>query len=181
MRYGVWKSLIVAMLLAICTVSTVAHAAAPWADPQGRFSFTLPDGYKQGPTLPVPEGATGFQFVTTTPPGINFNIVSVDDPTNPQAGLTSLAVATTGELQQLFPDVTFGSEGILTIQVGGQEARQYTYYATVPNQNIRIRGVVVVALRGNTAYTLVFTARDENAQILTDTFGAIISSFKWNG
>ncbi len=180
MTVGVWKRSFLMVALSLCLMSTVAQAATtPYSDPAGRFALVIPDGYQQGVPLAVPDGATGVQFVSAVGPGINFNVVTADDPMNSQAGLDQLSLAATAEVQQLLTDVQFGQDGLVLINFGGQNARQFTYVGTAPNSGVRVRGTIVVALRGNTSYSLAFTARDENAPILAEKSAAVISSFNF--
>jgi len=76
MRTRGWWLVLVGMMAALCMVTSVS-AATTYTDPQGRFSFTVPDGYQRssafGPNIPV--------FVSPTLEGANLNIVVSTVPT----------------------------------------------------------------------------------------------------
>jgi len=181
MRHGVWKwFLLVALIVGVMAMGT-AQAAAPYADGQGRFAFTMPDGYVQEMSPQVPTGVSTANFSSPGLPGARFNVTTVDDPSNAQASLDDLTGQTLQELSQAFPDITLWTQGIVNAKVGSADAREYVFRGTVPNTQSRVRGAMLVALKGTTAYTILFSANDGDFDKMADQCTPVLATFAFTG
>jgi len=187
MRHGVWRGvwkgfLLIALLAGVFAMST-AQAAMPYTDPQGRFSFTVPDGYTQEMSPQAPAGATVAIFSTQSPAGARFTLTTVDDPTNAQTSVDILTAQTLQQLAQGFniPDVEVSTQGIFPIKVGSADAREYVFRGTVPGTTTKVRGAMVVALRGTVAYSTLFTSLDADFNTMADQCTPVLATFAFAG
>ncbi len=184
MRHGVWKAFLLVGLLAGVFAMSTAQAAMPYMDPQGRFSFTIPDGYAQETMSPqAPAGVTVAIFSTQALPGARFTLTTVDDPANTQ---TTVDVLTAQTLQQLtqginIPDIEVSTQGIFPLRVGSADAREYVFRGTVPGTTTKVRGAMVVALKGTVAYSILFTSLDGDFNTMADQCTPVLATFAFAG
>ncbi len=167
--------------LLITGLPATVRAANTFTDPQGRFTFTIPDG------LTVDDRYTGQQasgieigvvLTPTTPAdpqtlGNNVNVTiqslggmtaSVDD-----AGPTIL-----NNLQQAIPSATPDGVGFQSLTVGGMPAQRYGYVATI--NGLAVHGSQVAVIAGNNIYFMTFTATDDTfADFIAQTNGLLTS------
>lgn len=181
MRQGVWRGfLLVALIIGALAMGT-AQAAAPYTDAQGRFAFTMPDGYLQETSPQVPASASIALFSSPGLPGARFNVTTVDDPANAQANLDDLTAQTVQQLAQGFPDIELWTQGIVNAKVGSADAREYVFRGTPSDTQSRVRGAMLVALKGTTAYTILFTANDGDFDKMADQCTSVLSTFAFTG
>lgn len=157
------------------------QAATPYMDTQGRFSFTAPDGYAQQVVGPLPPGLSVAAFSSQTVAGASFYISAVEDPANGKSNPDDIAALTIEQLAKGYPDMQLWTNGIIPAQIGGVEGRQYVFRATSPTRNAKVRGAILVTLRGNTAYTLSFSAGDGDFDKLADECTPMLASFAFAG
>ncbi len=181
MRHGVWKSFLLVALIVGAMVMGTAQAATPYTDAQGRFAFAMPDGYVQEMSPQVPPGASTAIFSSPGLPGARFNVTTVDDPSNAQANLDDLTGQTLQQLAQALPDITLWTQGIVTAKVGSADAREYVFRGTVPNTQSRVRGAMLVTLKGTTAYTILFSANDGDFDKMADQCTPVLATFAFTG
>ena len=181
MRHGVWKSFLLVALIVGAIAMGTAQAATPYTDAQGRFAFATPDGYAQEASPQVPPGASTAIFSSPGLPGARFNVTAVDDPSNAQANLDDLTGQTLQQLAQALPDITLWTQGIVTAKVGSADAREYVFRGTVPNTQLRVRGTMLVALKGTTAYTILFSANDGDFDKMADQCTPVLATFAFTG
>ncbi len=160
---------IIAILLMLMTGALAAPVAAAttYADPQQRFSFTIPDGYTPTPQVTPPVVAG---FVAASPAGANFTI-QVRDATG------SLDDATT-EFQKRYASGTDsqpGPNGVQSLTLGGLPAKQFDYFTSA--QGTRFHISQVVAVNGKALYILIFTAQEGDYDTLVNQTGVALSSF----
>ncbi|MGI8688002.1 MAG: PsbP-related protein [Thermomicrobiales bacterium] len=159
---------IIALLLLTSALAVPVVAATTYTDPQQRFSFTVPDGYMPTTAQLTPPVVAG--FVAPNPAGANFT-VQVRDATQ------TLDAATT-EFQKRYAmgaDSQPGPNGITSLTLGGQPARQFDYFTNA--QGSRFHILQVVAIDGKALYILIFTAQEGDYAALIGQTGSVVSSF----
>lgn len=162
-RYGWWKTLMFAALLGLCAVGPVAAQGTTFADPQGRFTFTVPAGWQQG-SVPantnLPAGtAIGAVFTAAAPLNGNFNVVTVAVPTG--VSLDQVVTQSRAGVAQSLPGYQEGPGGIQNLTVGGQPARRYDYFLTPPQAG-KLHGAQIITMQANTIYVITFTAAEND-------------------
>lgn len=181
-RHGWWKVLVFVALLALCSAAAVAAQGATFTDPQGRFSFTVPNGWQQGsppPSANLPPGTVvAGVFNAPAPVNGNFNVVTVAVPAG--ASLDQIVPQSRAGVAQSLPGYQEGPGGIQNLTVGGQPARRYDYFATPPQAG-KLHGAQVLALQANTVYVLTFTAPDDQFDAFFQQGSAALNSFKFLG
>ncbi len=179
MRRRVWQGFVLAVIVAgVCAMGST-QAATPYTDPQGRFSFTLPDGFAQ--QMVGPQAGNVAVFTAQTMQGAGFYISSQDDPTNAKSNLEDLTALTLQALATRYPDIQLWSNGVVPAQVGGLEGRQYVYRAKSPTTNAMFRGAIIVTLKGSTAYTFAFAAGDGDFDRMADQATPVLATFAFAG
>ena len=162
-RYGWWKTLIFVALLGLCAVSPVAAQGTIFADPQGRFTFTVPSGWQQQslpPNTNLPAGtAVGAVFSAAVPLNGNFNVVTVAVPAG--VSLDQVATQSRAGVAQSLPGYQEVAGGIQNLTVGGQPARRYDYLLSPPQAGT-LHGAQVITMQANTVYVITFTAAEND-------------------
>ncbi|MGI8689895.1 MAG: DcrB-related protein [Thermomicrobiales bacterium] len=162
-RYGWWKALIFVALLGLCAAGPVAAQGTTYADPQGRFTFTVPSGWQQGslpPNTNLPAGtAVGAVFSAAAPLNGNFNIVTVAVPAG--VSLDQVVTQSRAGVAQSLPGYQEVAGGIQNLTVGGQPARRYDYLLSPPQAGT-LHGAQVITMQANTVYVITFTAAEND-------------------
>lgn len=177
----VWQGLVLVLVIAGMGAMGSTRAATPYMDPQGRFSFTAPDGYVQQQVGQLPAGVSVAAFGSESTAGARFVISTVTAPENAMSNADDLAAITIEQLAKGYQDMEIWSNGIVPAQVGGVEGRQYVYRATSPNSSVKVRGAIMVALRGDTSYSLSFFAGDGDFDKLADDCTPMLATFAFAG
>jgi len=181
-RYGWWKALIFVALFGVCAVSTVAAQGATYADPQGRFTFTVPTGWQQGSLPPgtnLPAGtAVGAVFTAAAPLNGNFNVVTVAVPAG--VSLDQVVTQSRAGVAQSLPGYQEGPGGIQNLTVGGQPARRYDYLLSPPQAGT-LHGAQVITMQANTIYVITFTAAENDFATFFQQGSAALNSFTLKG
>jgi len=177
---------VLAVALTVVCSGMLAAAATPYTDPQGHFSFTVPDGWQQvapptNVTLP-----SGTQFVVaysvptlnTNNVPANMNIVTTTVP----AGTTLDQVVSAGvaALPQSVPGYQAGTGGVQRVTLGGQPAETYQFTIT-PSGQSPLSVTQVVSLIGTTAYVITFTASQADSTMLLQQGSTLLSTFQFTG
>lgn len=179
MRRRVWQGFVLAVIVAsVCAMGTT-QAATPYTDPQGRFSFTVPDGFAQQ-MVGGPAGSVAV-FTSQTMQGAGFYVSAQDDPANAMSNLDDLTALTLQALATRFPNIEIWSNGVVPAQVGGVEGRQYVYRAKSPSTDALFRGAIIVTLKGSTAYTFAFSAGDGDFDRMADQATPVLATFAFAG
>jgi hypothetical protein len=166
------RPLIGATLMALVLLTGIGIApvvaATTYTDPQGRFSFSVPDGYtpvQAQLTAPVVAG-----FVSPDPGGANFTVQVRE--------ATGTLDAATAELQKRYAtgtDSQPGSGGIQPLTLGGVPAQRFDYFTNA--QGSRFHIMLVVSITGGAQYILTFTAQEAGYDALISQTGIVLSSF----
>jgi hypothetical protein len=150
---------------------TVGTASTPmvYTDPQGRFSFTVPDGYHQIPN------ATPAIVVEFAPPIVSGAISMTIQGMEPDATLEQ-KTEVTQKAAGKFPDYTPLTALPVPTTVAGQMARQFEFLDT-ENGGRRYHSFAVTTVRGTDFYTLSieieekdFATNVEQAKVFINTF-----------
>jgi len=175
MRTRGWWIVLAGMMAALYMVTSVAAATTTYTDPQGRFSFTVPDGYQRssafGPNIPV--------FVSPTLEGANLNIVVSTVPT----GTTLVPlIPTPAQVEAVLSAITQGPVtfdylpgGFAAATVAGHPAIQDDYFLIT--NGLRIRGHQYAILDGTTEYAISFTAGEEDFDAFQKESRIVLDSF----
>lgn len=181
-RYGWWKALIFVALLGLCAVSPVAAQGATFADPQGRFTFTVPTGWQQGsvpPNTNLPAGtAISAVFAAAAPLNGNFNVVTVAVPTG--VSLDQVVTQSRAGVAQSLPGYQEGPGGIQNLTVGGQPARRYDYLLSPPQAGT-LHGAQIITMLANTVYVITFTAAENDFAPFFQQGATALNSFTLKG
>lgn len=189
LRRYVWPGLLV-MLVALALAPVFApavHAAEPFTDPEGRFSFTPPGGYE--PLTPqeirqaVRAGSSALGVVGSS----DALVVALRDPVT-MASVNVGAVPLGGTpttvdegVQQLTRalgnarSVTLDPAGIETLTIGGEDARSYGY--TIAIGGLEARGRQYLVIHNDTAYFITFTALAGDFDRFADETRIILDTF----
>lgn len=138
-------SIFAAIFLLVLTPAFVA--AASYTDPQGRFSFTVPDRYS---TSPPTLQQVRPQFYSPTYNPATFTVETASAPTG--TTLDALAQQSLAKYQ----GSTMKSSGILSTTIGGREARWFEFVLTIGAFQWQTRSYAVV--NGDTVVYLDFSA-----------------------
>ncbi len=167
-------------LASLCMAVSVS-AATNYTDPQGRYSFTAPDGWQAGSLPPgsnIPQDvAPGGIFTAPAPLNGNFNVVAATVPSG--ISLDTVATQSRAGVAQSVPGYQEIPGGIQRAAIGGQAGARYDYFLTV--QGTKLHGAQILALQGTTAYILTFTAAENDFNAVIGQGATILSSFKVGG
>lgn len=181
-RHRWWKLLVLVALLSACAATAVGAQGTTFSDPQGRYTFTVPNGWQAEPppqNTNVPPGtAIGGVFTAPAPLNGNFNVVTVSIPTG--ANLDQITTQSRASVAQSVPGYQEGPGGIQNLTLGGQPARRYDYFLT-PQQGGKLHGAQVIALQNNTVYILTFTAAENDFDTFFQQGAPTLNSFKLIG
>ncbi len=175
-----------AVLLLIGGVMTLIFSgvlsAASYADPQGRFSFTVPDGWQQAPPpsgLNLPQGtsfAVGYMVpaLKTNNFPTNVSIVTITLP-----AAAPLADVASGALSQLAqtPGYQAVGSGLTNLTLGGKPAAMFQYTLTDQGKTAHLEQIVT--LNGTTAYLITLAADPADFAALAQQAGPMLSSWAW--
>lgn len=177
MRHKVIVGFCLVTLLALLTVTPVAAAPQRYTDPQGRYAFTIPNGWQRDDTpapLTPPAGLSIDLSLAAPSPAIR--LLTVFSRTLPAP--MSTASITDEDFSGIEDADTTRVGDIQTITVGGQAARRADYRYVTRGQNFRL--IFIVGISGTTRYTLSFGALESDAAGRAE-FQSILDSFVFTG
>jgi hypothetical protein len=157
-----------------------AVSAATYSDPQGRYSFTIPEGWQPG-TLPpnsnIPQAiAPGGIFTAPSPLVGNVNTVTSSVP--PGSVLDQIVTQVRASLAQALPGFEQGAPNLVNATLGGQPALQYDYFVA-PQGSPRLHGQQTVTLQNNAVYIVTITAAENDYTTVTKQAQVVLDSFKF--
>jgi len=169
MRFGRVTGIIAILsMLTMGAIATPVAAATTYTDPQQRFSFTVPDGYTPTTAQLTPPVVAG--FVAASPAGANFTIQVRD-----AAGSLDDATAEFQKRYASGTDSQPGPNGVQSLTLGGQPAKQFDYFTSA--QGTRFHISQVIAVNGKALYILIFNAQEGDYDTLVSQTGVVLSSF----
>jgi hypothetical protein len=142
-----------------------ASAGMVYTDPQGRFSFNVPEGYQQTPIPPQQQGMVVARFASA---GIDALLIVQTQNMEPNATL-DLKTAAAQNTASKFPGSQVLTSVPLETIVAGQAARQYEWL--VPLNGTQYHVLSVNTVRGGQFYTI-------NIQIAAQNYAANIGQAK---
>lgn len=164
-----------AMVVALVALSFMAvapvSAASTFTDAQGRFSFTVPDGYAPLPDFVKPPVVAA--FTSTNPPGPNFTVQVRD-----ARGTLDVVVANLRQEYITGPGATAGANP-QSFTLGGQPAQRYDFFQTTDNSRFHIAQVMTI--KDASLYLLTFTAQEQSYDTLLSQTAIVLSSFSFGG
>jgi hypothetical protein len=148
-----------------------ASTGMVYTDPQGRFSFTVPDGYQQAPLLPQQSDVVA-RFMSQAVSGVL--LVNIQ---NMEPGATlELKTEVTQKAASKFPGYQALTAQPTPVTVAGQPGREFEFLLTENGGRI-YHTLLVTTVRGNDFYTLNieieekdFAANVEQAKTFINTF-----------
>jgi len=142
-----------------------------YADPQGRFSFTIPSNWAQ-----VQAAGAEVAFQSPVPAGVVPATVNIVLEKLPSATVTLDQYDQAGEanLKQQFPD--YKSLGVTQVTVDGRPAYKRVYTATIVGRLLQLQQVYLI--ERDTAYVISCGAPQENFAQNAPTFDQISGTFK---
>ncbi len=158
--------------------ATVARTPLPtlatgqaYADPQGRFSFTIPGNWTQ-----VQAAGAEVAFQSPVPAGVVPATVNIVLEKLPSATVTLDQYDQAGEanLKQQFPD--YKSLGVTQVTVDGRPAYKRVYTATIVGRLLQLQQVYLI--ERDTAYVISCGVPQENFAQNAQTFDQISGTFK---
>lgn len=168
MRFGRILGISVMLMMMIGAFAVPVAAATTYTDSQQRFSFTVPNGYT--PTTAQLTAPVVVGFVASSPAGANFTVQVRD--------ATQTLDAVTAEFQKRYAtgaDSQPGPNGITSLTLGGQPARQFDYFTNAQGTRFHISQIVVI--NGKALYILTFTAQEGDYDALIGQTSSVLSSF----
>jgi photosystem II reaction center protein PsbP len=166
-RRGWWMTLI-GMMVMLCMATSVSAAATTYTDPQGRFSFTVPDGYQK-----TDVGDTRIAYISPTYARANVIVSAHTGASGTSLDDTASAILKTAE--DTLKDFQPGPNGIQTVTIAGKSARRYEYTATIGGAHVH--GVQYLVINGDTGYFLTFTASEADFTGFVKESMGILDSF----
>ncbi len=174
MRTRGWMA-VIGMMLALCMMTSVSAAATTYTDPQGRFSFTVPDRY-QPVTVSTPITA---QYASPVFDSANFNFGVATVP----IGTTLVPlVPTQAQFEAVLRTITQGPVtfdflpgGFVAATVAGHPAIQDDYIVTI--NGLHYRGRQYAILDGTTQYNFSFAAREADFDAFLKESRVVLDSF----
>jgi hypothetical protein len=152
-----------------------ASAATVYTDPQGRFSFTVPDGYQQTPIPPQQQGPVVARFASMTIDGLM--IVQIQGM-EPNATL-DLKTAAGQNTASKFPGSQLLTSVPLETTVAGQAARQYEWL--VPQNGTQYHVLSVNTVRDGQFYTINIQIAAQNYAANIDQAKTFVNTFAFLG
>lgn len=169
---------VVAVLLSLFVGITVS--AATYTDPQGRYSFTIPEGWQPGTVPPntniPPALAPGGIFNAPAP--LIGNVNTVTSPVPPGSALDQIVTQVRATLAQTLPGFQQGAPNPLNATLGGQPALKYDYFVAQPGSP-RLHGQQTVTLQNNAFYIVTITAAENDYDTVTKQAQVVLDSFKF--
>ncbi len=151
---GRWLGFLVALMLSLAMVSAVGAAPTTYTDPQGRFSFTAPDGFRRG------SPQTAFvSYESTSLTGVSFNVVIV--PGEPSdATLTNIVVQSIPGLRRSFSGYQQGPATYTATTLAEQPAVLIESFISVEGTPAHVLQYALIY--GSNFYVLTFGATTAN-------------------
>jgi len=163
----------VLVVLAMCCLIPMVHAASVYTDPQGWFSLTVPDGFTRTSSELLP------QFTSESPVVAVFNVAV--RPTTAGLTLDELTTQLTEQLPdvlgELFDDVQVAPNGSQTTTLGGQSARSLSLIATT--SDLQLRFTVIYTIAGGNLYAFTYGGLEEDFTAVQQEIAPVIASFKF--
>lgn len=168
---GIALALVMAAILPI-----PAAAESIFCDPQGRYSFVLPDGFQ--PLSPSPY-AVGIPFENVDPP---IEIITAADSVH-----TNVDVVSPNDLERELDDTAalmskrgFGDPAsIRQISLDGWPGRQVVYLMPyAPNNGIRENSLLTI--KDDTLYIILIRGYQSETDAIRDVAYGILSSFTFS-
>jgi len=167
MRTRAWWTALIGMIVALCIVTNVS-AATTYTDPQGRLSFTVPDGYQK-----TDNASALVAYHSSTYASAAVSLGASGGVAG--ASLDEGATAILKYLKDTLENFQTGPNGIQSVTVAGKPARRYEFTTTVGSYHAR--GVQYLTINGDTLYFLTFTASEADfTGFLTESMD-ILTSF----
>ena len=157
------------LLLCALVPATVAADSSTYQDPNGAYSFTLPDGWQ---ALPPDSRGTAF---TDTVNGTVFVLTSIST-----GGLLSL-----NDANQAFsssfpnePGYMADPVGVQDITIGKQPAKGFSYHSNNTDGS-PLSTAAVTVINNGTAYLMLFLTTPDKEDASSPGVGTILSSFQF--
>jgi hypothetical protein len=140
-----------------------------YTDPQGRFSFTIPQGWL------VQQPSSADVDVEAAPPTLRgaFRLASDTMPAN--ASLNDYASAVLDNIQTSFTNFQLIGNSATRVTIGGQTAVRYEFTGSQNGTNLH--GVVYVVNKGDAVYGLFIAAAPEDYDAIANQVQGILDSF----
>lgn len=163
------------VVLALCGLMPMVHAASIYTDPRGRFSLTVPDGFIQ-------ESDSEPQFTSESPVIALFDVVvqpNTDGLTLDQtaAQLAAQLPDVLSQLSDVFDNVQVVPNSAQITTLGGQPARSLSLIATA--DDLRLRFTVIYTIAGGNLYGFIYGGLDEDYPTIQREIAPVIVSFKF--
>lgn len=165
-----WRGVSAALLLVVFLVAAPVAAANTYTDPQGRFSFAIPDGYTPVETQLTPPFVAG--YISPNPVGANFTVQIRE--------ATGTLDAATAAQQKRYASAPESQPGpVQQLKLGGQTAQRFDYFTSGSGGRYHVS--LVLAINGGALYILTFTAQEQDYDALTSQTGGVLTSFAFLG
>jgi len=163
------------VVLAMCCLIPMVHAASVYTDPQGQFSLTVPDAFTQASDSEA-------QFTSESPVIALFSVMvqpNTDGLTLDQtaAQLTAQLPDVFSALSDVFDDVQVVPDNAQPTMLGGQLARSFTLIATA--SDLRLRFTVIYTIAGGNLYAFIYGGLDDDYPTVQREIAPVITSFKF--
>ena len=183
--------LVLLIALALTPVFAPAvHAAEPFTDPEGRFTFTYPDGYEQLTQQEIRQmvrAGASLVGISGAATASNAIVIVLRDPVtmaNVSVGASPLGGSQTNvdegaeQLTKAYasiPGFMLDPAGIETLTVAGEDARSYGY--SVSLGGIEARGKQIIFIHDGTAYFVTFSALASDFDRFFDEMREVLDTF----
>ncbi len=145
------------------------HTADTFSDPQARFSFALPAGWR----IEQPQMPDDVALVVLSPLGGNVNIVTETVPGS--LTLDEYVTAAIADIREKHPTYQLRPTGIQAALIGGKPARQYEL--TGEQQGTPVHFTQTIAVNHGVAYVLTRIAADKDKDLVMDQSSLILTTF----
>lgn len=149
-----WLGFLVTLMFSLAMVSAVGAAPTTYTDPQGRFTFTAPDGFRR-----TSQQTTAASYESASLKGASFNVVIV--PGGPSdATLTSIVMRSIPSLRRTFSGYQQGPATYTATTLAGQPAVLIESFISVAGTPTHILQYALIY--GSNFYVLTFGAPTAN-------------------
>ncbi len=165
-----WAGIIGGLVLVTCAMGAAGRtvSAAPYTDPDGRFTFLAPEGYAQRYRAGTDISYRSLIGATTT-----FDVAVVAQSPDALPAPDDFAA---NVLNTLKPPAYVGVSAPQPVVLGGQPGRRFDYYTVLEGSATRMRTLHIVAVTSRLAVVLIFAAPEmEYAQMVNDTAIVLLS------
>src|SRR4051812_37342370 len=174
MRWGWRFGLLLTLFVTVMPVIPV-DAATTFTDPQGQFSFLVPDGFQRQNPPPI-ESLVAFTTPMLKDAFFGIDAIAIDRDGKWPTDLDALVAEL---MKDLGRDTVIAPEGVQRLTLDGVPARRVDVLTI--ERRTRYHATIVIAIRGEMLFGVFFQARECDFPILAQLTSAVLPSVVFMG